>query len=88
MWTIGIEKYAFSKENALVWTGALITNICHLLSNFQEGNLVHESMRKISENLTKLREEIKRTQQDVIKNVSFLVDIMFFFNVNLKERFN
>lgn len=30
-----------------------------------------ESIKKISENLTKLREEINRTQRHLLKNVSF-----------------
>ena len=42
----------------------------HLL--FQEGKSLHESIQKVSENLTKLREEINRTQRHMLRNVSFV----------------
>ena len=44
-------------------------------SYFQERKSLQESIKILSENLTKLKEEINRTQRHLLKNVSFF----FFF---------
>ena len=53
--------------------------ICVFYAYFQERKSLQESIKKISENLTKLREEINRTQRHLLKNVSFVgpIEAMF-----------
>lgn len=42
---------------------------------FQEEKLLYESVKKIAENLTQLRKEINKTQQDMINNVRSVCQI-------------
>jgi len=65
----------------------LIQIIC-VLSYFQEGKSLQESIKKISENLTKLREEINRTQQHLLKSVSFVGPIKQFFYLVLDVKYD
>ena len=48
-----------------------ITYLFHV-SYFQDGKSLQASIKEISENLTKLREEINRTQLHLLINVSFV----------------
>ncbi len=45
-----------------------VTSVFHAFY-FQEEKVLHESVKKIADNLTQPRKEINRTQQDMINNV-------------------